>query len=926
MSRQSIRRTRTYRKSTGKTTRRRPSGAPVFEPLEPRVLLSSVDLLALGPGAGGADESTHADTPEPGGPIAIHAAVADDGASAELLAANVTQPGATGYTFQVVFADDEVVDVTDLDGDDVRVTGPNGYGQHATLVGVDVDAVNWPIPNLDLWEQNMQVYGAKHGDPSAPINTWEGYAWYYDGEWAFYQIADYTGDDSWNAAAEHIENTYRKYVLDNNGQVPGYRVFPHGLYEDFIRTGDEESKRAVLLLATKSAFAHLGGGALFSRSRETAYAMQAYMYAEKLGVPSAKLPVALEFALGHMDQWFVSKTVTFMQPFMVGLTAHALIEYDEMYGDERIQPLLEKAADWLWENAWVEADESFYYQSDVPYDPNAKPERGSPDLNMLIAPMYAWLFKQTQDVKYLGRGDAAFAGGVEGAYLTGGKQFTQSYRLSFNYVQWRQAAPPKAAAASPQIAGLAASIPNTLWTATYSIAAPGGTWDHADNGTYTVSLPAGQASGTNGNFAQPGVLGTFAVAVPDSTMPLAELVAANVTARGASTYTFSVAYSDNEGVDVSDLDSSDVRVTGLNGFSQYATLAGVDVDNDGTPRTATYRITAPGDGWDIAHNGTYTVTLGAGQVSDTSGNLARPGELGTFNVAVAAPPVIGRFGSIDGQSGVRLTLPASNGALVTFALKGSGHGMVEGEPQFERITLVGTNSRSVLKVTSKAATPELGDIIVDGSIRSLSLKGVDLTGDIEVSGTLGSLTANNIVGPGTITIGPASSHKHTVTLRLNHLTDMSLDSATPIRSIIVSGWTDDDGIADSITAPSLDRLQVRAARRSALVARPGAFDAGLELTGSGTVLGAVRIANGLNSAVWNISGSVGKVAVAGDIENWTMIVGSNVGALQLGNVISADVEVGGSIGKAVAAAWADSSVLAANVNSAGAESNEPSAS
>lgn len=756
---------------------RRPTGgpsasAPLFEPLEPRELLSAADPL-IDEGAVQTTASTPAvempagaDSPDVTAP------------SAELLVTDVTEPGATTYSFQVILEDNEAIDVASLNGNEVLVTGPNGYGQYANLIAINVDAAHRPIPNLDRWEQNMRSFGAMHGNTNNELNTWEGHPWYYDGEWAFYQIAGYTGDATWNASAQHIENTYRTYVLDNNGQVPGWRVFPHGLYEDYLRTGDEESKRAVLLLAERSVYAHLGGGEGFNRSRETAYAMQAYMYAEKLGAdPHPRLSTALEYALGHLDQWFVSKTVPYMQPFMAGLTAHALIEYDEMYGDDRIQPLLEKAADWLWDNAWVESNQSFYYRSDAPYNAAQKPSRGAPDLNMLIAPMYAWLFNQTDDVKYLERGDAAFAGGVEGAYLHGGKQFIQSYRLSFSYVQWRQAAQSKGAGPSPQTSGAAASPGNA-------------------------------------------------------------------------------------------------------------------------PQTVTYRVTTPGGAWDPADNGIYTVTLLPGQVSDTNGNFIASHALGTFDVSVSAQSVDARrFGNFEGRTGVSLTVAAANGSRVTFSLKGSGYGVVEGDSGIESIRLVGTTSRSSLKVTSKSASPEVGAIAVDGSMRSLRLKGINVTGNIDIDGTLGSLMANDVVGPGTITIGSASADGAAVSLRLNHVTDMSLNSAMPIRSIIVTGWTNTDDIADDISAPSIGKLQVRTARRGIPAPRSGAFEAGLELTGRGTVLGSARIANGVTGAAWDINGSVGKVCVDGDIEDWTMTVDSNVAALQLGNVISADVEVGGQVGK-----------------------------
>jgi len=45
------------------------------------------------------------------------------------------------------------------------------------------------------------------------------------------------------------------------------------------------------------------------------------------------------------------------------------------------------------------------------------------------------------------------------------------------------------------------------------VAAPGGTWDAGDNGTYTISMAAGQVSDAHGNFVPAGTLGTFTVSI-----------------------------------------------------------------------------------------------------------------------------------------------------------------------------------------------------------------------------------------------------------------------------------------------------------------------------------------------------------------------------------------------------------------------------
>ena len=469
-------------------------------------------------------------------------------------------------------------------------------------------------------------------------------------------------------------------------------------------------------------------------------------------------------------------------------------------------------------------------------------------------------------------------------------------------------------------------------TATYRITGPGGEWARDDSGVYTVSLRAGQVSDTSGNLADAGALGTFQVAIADAVAPTAELIAKKVTHTG-TTYTFKVTFSDDEAVDVSDLDNSDVVVIGPNGYEVSATLVDVDVESDGTPRTATYRVVPPGGAWDHTDNGTYTVLLRAGAVSDTTGNSVASGSLGTFLVSLAEPgrmtgrfkkvtgastakpgsslsapialtngtggevsgtvniilyastddtlgdgdvvlatlsnrsilvgagesidlalstavpgdlapgqyhllavvdinglvgelesgpgtlvaedllSVAWRFGTINGRT-TTLSLPAGRG-LVTFSLKGSGYATIEGESGFERIVLSGTNSRSSLRITSKTGNVEVGDLVVDGSVRSLSLRGVTLTGDVDISGSLGRL----------------------------------------------------------------------------------------------------RLTSGLSDAVWTIGGRLGKVIISGEIDNWTLVCGSDIDSLRLGKVVSADLDVDGHIARLMATEWSAGSIVAESIGS-----------
>src|SRR5207249_428066 len=103
---------------------------------------------------------------------------------------------------------------------------------------------------------------------------------------------------------------------------------------------------------------------------------------------------------------------------------------------------------------------------------------------------------------------------------------------------------------------------------------------------------------------------------------------ADVTTAGSATYSFDVTYTCQIAIATSSLDSTDVRVAGPNNFDVPAVLVRVDTTADGSPRTATYRFTPPGGTWDGSDNGTYTVTLQANQVFDTSGDSAAAGTLG----------------------------------------------------------------------------------------------------------------------------------------------------------------------------------------------------------------------------------------------------------------------------------------------------------
>jgi hypothetical protein len=153
--------------------------------------------------------------------------------------------------------------------------------------------------------------------------------------------------------------------------------------------------------------------------------------------PRKRLELLVDQALGHYDEWFVTKKAPYVRPFMAGLTAEALIGYAEKKGKkDDILKAIKGGLDWLWKNMWVASAGAFKYTDRKTSTGGTNP---APDLNLLVAPAYAWIYSQTGDVKYRQQADHIFAGGVRKAFLSNPKQFNQNYRWSFDYLRWREA-------------------------------------------------------------------------------------------------------------------------------------------------------------------------------------------------------------------------------------------------------------------------------------------------------------------------------------------------------------------------------------------------------------------------------------------------------------------------------------------------------
>jgi hypothetical protein len=308
---------------------------------------------------------------------------------------------------------------------------------------------------LSTWETNMLSKGATHAayiaahkndtDITAALS-----AVYYDAMQVYAQIAEYTSDNAWYDAvtdAKYIYWTrYASHTLTYEGLpggVPAYWNFTTGLRKDFERIASASSKAGVVALSQNAAFSPDSTPVAWSASvgytRETAYTVRGYIEAENCGEPRRTRRDAMVTQLyGHAAQFIDPTTwgTDQVAPFQAGLMANVLIMEWQQSQDARCIPALRLLADYLWANAWVVGDNGMKYglnPNSGSYDPV-----GAPDLNMLIAPMYAFLWWQTGETRHRDRGDTLFAAGVAHANLDGSKQFNQNYEFSFDYVKMRR--------------------------------------------------------------------------------------------------------------------------------------------------------------------------------------------------------------------------------------------------------------------------------------------------------------------------------------------------------------------------------------------------------------------------------------------------------------------------------------------------------
>ncbi|MCK5728589.1 MAG: proprotein convertase P-domain-containing protein, partial [Methylococcales bacterium] len=111
----------------------------------------------------------------------------------------------------------------------------------------------------------------------------------------------------------------------------------------------------------------------------------------------------------------------------------------------------------------------------------------------------------------------------------------------------------------------------------------------------------------------------------DTTAPIKGTVVASDITSTANNSTFTISYSDTNGIDGSSIRTSNVSVAN-------ATISNAEWNT--TTNTATYTITPPGGHWDNADNDNYIIKINGGQVKDNAGKFVASADAGNFNVNI----------------------------------------------------------------------------------------------------------------------------------------------------------------------------------------------------------------------------------------------------------------------------------------------------
>jgi len=412
---------------------------------------------------------------------------------AELRAADLTRAGQAEILFSVVYSDNVAVDVSTIDSDDVQVTGPNGYSQFARWVSLD---------QADNGTPRTAIYSItpSGGGAWSPADNGVYLVWMQAGQVSDTESAFVAGRQLGQLAITVPTAIY----IANMDTDPGWTLEPQWEYGS-------------------PAYGSGGPARGFTGTNIIAYNLRGN-YADRLSAKYATTP-AIDCS------GYASVTLRFRRWLRTRT------------GDSVSIQASASGTAWtnLWSSSSAVSDTSWQeVQYTLPAGVASSPAvrlRWSLSSNNSKNEI-GW---NLDDVELLGNGRLDTAPPIpilSVAHLTLGGSPSHSCSVTFGDETAVRLSSldsedlivtgPNASTNGLEFVGADLPADGAPITASYSIPAPGGTWDSADNGTYTITLVEGAVEDTLNNGTPETVLGHFEVAIPAERPGVLEVLPADV--------------------------------------------------------------------------------------------------------------------------------------------------------------------------------------------------------------------------------------------------------------------------------------------------------------------------------------------------------------------------------------------------------------
>ncbi len=390
----------------------------------------------------------------------------------------------------------------------------------------------------------------------------------------------------------------------------------------------------------------------------------------------------------------------------------------------------------------------------------------------------------------------------------------------------------------------------------YTVTATGGSFDgtgsilvRVDGANMEIDFTSGESAGV-ANFGVEGGSGFPEVSVTATDDQAAE------AGPDTGTFTFTRTGSTDEAMTVdytvtgtaaSDSDYQAIGTSVVIPTGQASTTVTVTpIDDEDTEGRETVVISlTPGQDYNLGSSTSATVNIAddEGVVVDFGDGIAKSVTYTDTDGTTATLSVKSAVGAVTFE-GEDLTVNEQSGSVVVSG--GLGAAIAD-------ITLDNTGPATSLSAKAKGGDGYIlvNNININGSAKDIKGKQIDLGGNLSVNGGLTKLEFHDVADQHLINIGQSDSVPGPVSIKLNEVTNLSIDSDTPIKSLTVVDWVDDDLTIDMIEAPWIGKI-------SALQD----FAPFINVTDNSVkyTLGAVKVKHNITGGGWTVNGHGGKIA------------------------------------------------------------------